>query len=204
MKFYYIEFGKRIFDIVFSLVFLVMLAPIMLILCVLIYIKLGSPVLFKQQRPGAHGKPFILYKFRTMRDLYDHEGDLLPDADRLTPFGNLIRGLSLDELPELINVLKGEMSIVGPRPLLMKYLELYTPEQMRRHELKPGITGWAQINGRNALSWDKRLILDVWYVDHVSFALDVKIILLTLAIVLRRSGIREEGHVTMSEFAGTK
>ena len=163
---------------------------------------MGSPVLFKQQRPGLHGKPFMMSKFRTMTDARDGDGNLLPDADRLTRLGRFLRSTSLDELPELFNVLKGDMSLVGPRPLLMRYLDRYTPEQARRHEVRPGITGWAQINGRNALSWEDKFTLDVWYVDHCSLLLDMRIILQTIWKVLRREGISQEGEATMSEFMG--
>ena len=165
-------------------------------------LKLGSPVLFRQRRPGLHGKPFTIYKFRTMTDARDAQGKLLPDAERLTPFGRFLRSASLDELPELFNVLKGDMSLVGPRPLLMQYLDRYTPEQMRRHEVKPGITGWAQVNGRNAITWEQKFALDVWYVDNKSLGLDGKIILLTLWKILKREGISQPGQATMEEFMG--
>ena len=168
-----------------------------------IRITMGTPVFFRQQRPGLHGEPFTIYKFRTMTDKRDDQGDLLPDAERLTPFGRFLRIASLDELPELVNVLRGEMSLVGPRPLLMQYLERYTPEQARRHEVRPGITGWAQVNGRNALSWENKFELDVWYVDHVSLWLDLKIIALTLWKIVRREGISQPGRATMEEFVGT-
>lgn len=176
----------------------------MLITAILVRYKLGSPVIFKQQRPGLHGKPFYLYKFRTMTDERDENGELLPDHLRLTPFGQFLQKFSLDELPQLFNVLKGDISLVGPRPLLMEYLELYTPEQARRHEVKPGITGWAQVNGRNAISWEEKFKLDVWYVDHQSFWLDLKILFLTVIQVLKSEGISHEGHVTMEKFTGTK
>jgi len=165
---------------------------------------MGSPVLFRQVRPGLHRKPFVMYKFRTMRDLRDTEGRLLPDEMRLTRVGHILRATSLDELPELFNVLKGEMSLVGPRPLLMEYLELYTPEQARRHEVKPGITGWAQVNGRNAITWEEKFKLDVWYVDNWSLGLDLKILALTLIKVLKREGISADGHATMPEFRGSQ
>ena len=191
---------KRVFDVVVSATALVVLAPVMGLIALLVWRTMGCPVLFRQARPGLHGKPFVMYKFRTMRDLRDAEGNLLPDEARLTPFGRWLRATSLDELPELVNVLRGEMSLVGPRPLLMEYLERYTPEQARRHEVKPGITGWAQIHGRNNLSWEERLRLDVWYVDHWSLWLDLKILWRTLWMVLRREGISAQGHATMPRF----
>ena len=167
---------KRLFDIFGSLIILVFLSPIWGLVWLAVRWNLGAPVLFRQMRPGLHGRPFLMIKFRTMRDIADSDGELLPDAERMTPFGRFLRSTSLDELPELWNVLKGEMSLVGPRPLLMEYLHLYTEEQFRRHEVRPGITGWAQVNGRNAIDWDKKFELDVWYVDHMSFWLDLKII----------------------------
>jgi lipopolysaccharide/colanic/teichoic acid biosynthesis glycosyltransferase len=191
---------KRVFDIVVSAVALTVLAPVMGLIALLVWRTMGRPVLFRHVRPGLHGKPFVMYKFRTMRDLRDAEGKLLPDEARLTPFGRWLRTTSLDELPELVNVLRGEMSLVGPRPLLMEYLDRYTPEQARRHEVKPGITGWAQIHGRNNLSWEERLRLDVWYVDHWSLWLDLKILWRTLWMVLRREGISAQGHATMPRF----
>jgi len=191
---------KRVFDVVVSATALVVLAPVMGLIALAVWRTMGRPVLFRQARPGLHGKPFVMYKFRTMRDLRDAEGNLLPDEARLTPFGRWLRATSLDELPELVNVLRGEMSLVGPRPLLMEYLERYTPEQARRHEVKPGITGWAQIHGRNNLSWDERFKLDVWYVDNWSLWLDVKILWRTLWMVLRREGISAQGHATMPRF----
>jgi lipopolysaccharide/colanic/teichoic acid biosynthesis glycosyltransferase len=191
---------KRVFDIVVSAVALTVLAPVMGLIALLVWRTMGRPVLFRQARPGLHGKPFVMYKFRTMRDLRDAEGNLLPDEARLTPFGRWLRTTSLDELPELVNVLRGEMSLVGPRPLLMEYLDRYTPEQARRHEVKPGITGWAQIHGRNNLSWDERFKLDVWYVDNWSLWLDLKILWRTLWMVLRREGISAQGHATMPRF----
>lgn len=195
---------KRVFDVVVSAIALVALAPVMGLIALAVWRTMGRPVLFRQVRPGLHGKPFVMYKFRTMRDLRDAEGKLLPDEMRLTPFGGWLRATSLDELPELLNVLLGEMSLVGPRPLLMEYLERYTPEQARRHEVKPGITGWAQIHGRNNLSWDERFKLDVWYVDNWSLWLDVKILWRTLWMVLRREGISAQGHATMPEFRGSQ
>jgi lipopolysaccharide/colanic/teichoic acid biosynthesis glycosyltransferase len=166
--------------------------------------NLGSPVFFKQQRPGLNGSPFEMIKFRTMKDAIDTNGNPLPDAERMTPFGEKLRNTSLDELPELLNVLKGDMSLVGPRPLLMRYLPLYSKEQARRHEIKPGVTGWAQVNGRNAISWDEKFKYDVWYVDNRNFWLDVKILFLTVKKVFVKEGISEEGEATMSEFKGTR
>jgi lipopolysaccharide/colanic/teichoic acid biosynthesis glycosyltransferase len=175
----------------------------MLVIAVLVRVKLGKPVLFSQERPGLRGRPFRLYKFRTMRDLRDADGRLLPDEERLTKFGRFLRASSLDELPEMVNVLKGEMSLVGPRPLLVTYLNRYTPEQARRHEALPGITGWAQVNGRNALTWEDKFCLDVWYVDHQSLWLDVKILFLTLWKALKREGINAPGSATAPEFMGS-
>jgi len=195
---------KRVFDVVVSAIALVALAPVMGLIALAVWRMMGRPVLFRHVRPGLHGKPFVMYKFRTMRDLRDAEGKLLPNEARLTPFGRWLRSTSLDELPELLNVLRGEMSLVGPRPLLMEYLDRYTPEQARRHEVKPGITGWAQIHGRNNLSWDERFKLDVWYVDNWSLWLDVKILWRTLWMVLRREGISAQGHATMPEFRGSQ
>lgn len=194
---------KRLVDIVFSIIGLLLFSPILLITSALIRINLGTPILYKQIRPGFRGKPFRLYKFRTMTDEKDHDGNFLPDADRLTGFGRFLRAASVDELPELLNILKGEMSLVGPRPLLMRYLDRYTPEQARRHEVKPGLTGWTQVNGRNALSWEEKFQLDVWYVDHRTFWLDIKIILMTIRQVLKRDGISHSGEATMPEFMGT-
>lgn len=193
---------KRLFDLSISLILLIILLPLMVVVAVLIRAKLGSPVLFKQERPGLNGVPFYLYKFRTMNDKKGADGQLLSDALRLTPFGKKLRQLSLDELPQLLNVLKGELSLVGPRPLLMEYLPLYTPEQARRHEVKPGITGWAQINGRNAITWEHKFALDVWYVDNRSFLLDLKILFLTVAKVIKREGVSQAGHATTEKFRG--
>jgi len=193
---------KRLFDFFFSLASLIILFPFFVVIALLAYIINGRPILFIQERPGLMGKPFILYKFRTMKDMYDRRGNLLPDEDRLTSFGKFLRKTSLDELPELFNVLKGEMSFVGPRPLLMRYLERYTPEQIRRHDVLPGITGWAQVNGRNAITWEQKFVLDVWYVDHRSIWLDLKIYALTLWKILKREGINQPGHSTMEEFRG--
>ena len=194
---------KRAVDLSLVLLAMVILTPVLVLVALIDRVKLGAPTLFRQQRPGLHGKPFILYKFRTMTNERDANGKLLSDTDRLTQFGRFLRATSLDELPELFNVLKGEMSLVGPRPLLMQYLPRYTPEQARRHEVKPGITGWAQVNGRNALTWEEKFALDVWYVDHVSFWLDVQIIAQTVWKVLRREGISQAGQATMEEFKGT-
>ncbi|MDX5377649.1 MAG: sugar transferase [Halomonas sp.] len=193
---------KRLFDIVVSLVALLLLAPLLLTLALLVRLRLGSPVLFRQTRPGLHGQAFEMIKFRTMRDAVDRDGKALPDAERLTPLGQRLRASSLDELPELWNVLKGDMSLVGPRPLLMEYLPLYTTRQARRHEVRPGVTGWAQVNGRNALSWEQKFELDVWYVDHRSLWLDLRILLLTVKKVLVRDGIAHDGDVAMPRFRG--
>jgi len=191
---------KRPFDFMVALMALLVLYPFLIVIAVLVRFKLGSPILFKQERPGLYGQPFMIMKFRTMTDGRDKNGQLLPDEKRLTPFGKLLRSTSLDELPELINVLWGDMSLVGPRPLLMQYLDRYSPEQARRHEVRPGITGWAQINGRNAISWEDRFKLDVWYVDHISPWVDFKILIMTVSKVINREGISEEGHATMTEF----
>ncbi|PWH13254.1 MAG: hypothetical protein DDG59_14605 [Anaerolineae bacterium] len=198
-----IPLSKRLFDLVLSTLLIVILSPVLLATALLVWLVHGSPVIFRQQRPGYLGKPFICYKFRTMKDRRDEQGNLLPDEQRLTALGKFLRSTSLDELPELFNVLRGEMSLVGPRPLLMQYLDRYTPEQARRHEVLPGITGWAQINGRNALSWEEKFRLDVWYVDHWSFWLDLKILALTIIKVLRREGISSEGYATAPEFMGS-
>jgi len=195
---------KRGFDFLVSLLGLVVLAPVIVVVAVLIHRKLGSPVLFRQTRPGLNGKPFEMVKFRTMLDATDKHGNPLPDDQRMTPFGSFLRATSLDELPELWNVLKGDMSLVGPRPLLMEYLPLYSKEQYRRHEARPGVTGWAQVNGRNAISWEDKFRLDVWYVDNQSLWLDVKILFLTVKKVLVRDGISGDGEVTMSKFTGSK
>lgn len=195
--------SKRILDLALTIPGLLLLSPIMAFLALLIRIKLGSPVLFRQIRPGYFGRPFTLYKFRTMKDSRDEYGNLLPDSERLTSLGKFLRASSLDELPELFNVLRGEMSLVGPRPLLMQYLERYSPEQARRHQVLPGITGWAQINGRNAISWEEKFRLDVWYVDHWSIWLDIRILLISLWKVLRREGINQPGHISAEEFMGS-
>ena len=195
---------KRLFDITAALAALLLLALPLALLTWQVRRKLGSPAFFRQVRPGLRGKPFEMVKFRTMTDARGADGALLPDADRLTPFGRFLRASSLDELPELWNVLKGEMSLVGPRPLLMEYLPLYSPQQARRHEVRPGITGWAQVNGRNALGWDEKFKLDVWYVDHRSLWLDIKILWLTVKKVLVREGISAAGEATMPRFTGDK
>lgn len=195
---------KRLIDFIGAFIGLVVLSPLMILIALLVRVNMGSPVLFRQERPGLHGRPFVMYKFRTMRDLRDSEGRLLPDEMRLTRLGRFFRSTSLDELPELFNVLKGEMSLVGPRPLLMEYLNRYTPEQARRHEVKPGITGWAQVNGRNALTWEDKFKLDVWYVDNWNLLLDLKILWLTIIKVLKREGISADGYATMPEFTGSR
>lgn len=193
---------KRFFDIFISFFSLLILSPVIIFVAWKIRKKLGSPVLFRQTRPGKGGKPFEMIKFRTMRDAVDSDGHPLPDAERMTPFGSFLRSSSLDELPELWNVLKGDMSLVGPRPLLMEYLPLYSTEQYRRHEVRPGVTGWAQINGRNALSWEDKFKLDVWYVENRSFVLDFKILFMTAWKVIKRDGISAAGEATMSKFSG--
>lgn len=194
---------KRFIDFMLAACALVLLSPVIVLLVLLVRIKLGSPVFFRQTRPGCGASPFVMYKFRTMTDKRDPQGNLLPDCDRLTSFGKFLRASSLDELPGLFNVIKGDMSLVGPRPLLMEYLPLYSAEQARRHEVRPGITGWAQVNGRNAIGWEDKFTLDVWYVDNRSFWLDLKILWLTVLRVVRRSGISHEGHATMEKFRGT-
>jgi sugar transferase EpsL len=194
--------AKRIFDLFAALAVVVILSPLLVAVAVVVRMLLGSPILFLQVRPGYKGRPFTCMKFRTMIDKRDVHGQLISDADRLTPLGQVLRSTSLDELPELINVIRGEMSLVGPRPLLMQYLDRYTPEQTRRHDVKPGITGWAQINGRNAASWEHKFQSDIWYVENQSFWLDLKILALTPWKTLKREGISKEGHVTMPEFKG--
>lgn len=195
---------KRVLDITVSLAALIVLSPVLLLTALLVARNLGRPVLFRQVRPGLHGRPFTILKFRTMRDATDTSGRSLPDAERLTDFGRRLRSTSLDELPELINVLRGEMSLVGPRPLIMEYLDRYTPEQARRHEVRPGITGWAQVNGRNAVDWNERFAMDVWYVDNQSLWLDLRILWLTVRTVLAREGVSAQGHATMPEFTGSQ
>ncbi len=194
---------KRSFDLALSLMAIVLLSPILLLLVWQVRRKLGRPVIFRQLRPGLHGQPFELLKFRTMANKRNAKGNSLPDSERLQGFGKLLRSTSLDELPELWNVLKGEMSLVGPRPLLMEYMDLYSAEQARRHDVRPGITGWAQVNGRNALSWEEKFTLDVWYVDNKSMILDIKVLFRTIMSVFRRDGISAEGQVTMQKFTGS-
>lgn len=196
--------GKRIFDLIAATLGLMLLSPLLLLTAVLVRLFLGTPILFRQQRPGYKGRPFHVYKFRTMSDARDAAGNLLPDAERLTRLGRFLRSFSLDELPELFNVLRGEMSLVGPRPLLMEYLSRYSAEQMRRHEAYPGLTGWAQVNGRNALTWQDKFRLDVWYVDNWNLWLDAKIILMTIWKALRREGISQEGQATTEYFRGNE
>jgi lipopolysaccharide/colanic/teichoic acid biosynthesis glycosyltransferase len=193
---------KRLIDIFVSVFLLIILSPFLVIISLIIFVTMGPPVIYKQTRAGFKGKPFTIYKFRTMTNEKDEYGNLLPDEKRLTKIGKFLRSTSLDELPELFNVLKGDMSLVGPRPLLMEYLNYYTEEQMRRHDVKPGITGWAQVNGRNSLSWEEKFKLDVWYVDNWSLWLDLKIMFITIIKVLKREGISAEGHATMPEFKG--
>ncbi|MFV9472834.1 sugar transferase [Advenella sp. RU8] len=195
---------KRLIDIIASAIALILLSPVITIVAWQISKKLGSPVLFRQVRPGLNGKPFTMVKFRTMLDAFDKNGDPLPNSERMTPFGNFLRSTSLDELPELWNVLKGDMSLVGPRPLLMEYLPLYNKEQSRRHEVRPGVTGWAQVNGRNAISWEEKFKLDVWYVENQSFWLDIKILFMTIKKVFVRDGINQSKEVTMSKFSGSE
>ncbi|RWS41889.1 sugar transferase [Bacillus mycoides] len=195
---------KRLFDLLVSLSFLLILSLPIIIVAILVRSKLGTPIIFKQQRPGLYGKAFYLYKFRTMTDARDSNGVLLLDQVRLTSFGKVLRKYSLDELPQLINVVKGDLSLVGPRPLLMEYLPLYSNEQAKRHHVKPGITGWAQVNGRNAITWEEKFELDVWYVNNQSFLFDMKILFLTVIKVFKSEGINQVGHVTMERFTGTK
>jgi sugar transferase EpsL len=196
---------KRLLDILISAIALLLLSPLLLIVAVLVRLKLGSPILFRQQRPGLNCRLFTMFKFRTMiSQTHDDHGNQLPDDQRLTRFGLWLRATSLDELPELLNVLKGELSLVGPRPLMVKYLDRYTPEQNRRHEVKPGITGWAQVNGRNNMTWEQKFEYDVWYVDHQSFWLDIKILAITAWQVIKRSDIAKDGHATVDEFFGSR
>ena len=197
------EWAKRAFDLIAASFLLIVLAPVILMVALLIGVRLGPPIFFRQERPGLGGRPFRLLKFRTMHALDGPDGNLLPDSARLDWFGRWLRASSLDELPELVNILRGQMSLVGPRPLLMEYLPLYSPEQARRHEVRPGLTGWAQINGRNALTWEARFALDVWYVDHWSLGLDLRIIARTILTVVRREGISHADQATMSKFKGT-
>jgi sugar transferase EpsL len=195
--------SKRLFDLLVSSLGLILTSPILIILAIWVFLRLGNPIFFRQKRPGYRGQPFTIYKFRTMTEVRDAQGKLLPDEFRITRLGRFLRSSSLDELPELINVLRGEMSLVGPRPLLMQYLDRYTPQQARRHETLPGITGWAQINGRNTLTWEQKFDLDIWYVDHWSFLLDLKILWLTISKVIRREDINQAGFSTAEEFMGT-
>jgi lipopolysaccharide/colanic/teichoic acid biosynthesis glycosyltransferase len=198
-----VPISMRVLDLVMTIPGLLVLSPFLVIIAIVVRVNFGSPVIFRQKRPGHQGKPFWIYKFRTMTNEVDDENNLLPDDQRLTRLGHFLRSYSLDELPELFNVLRGEMSWVGPRPLLMKYLERYSPEQARRHEVLPGITGWAQVNGRNALTWEEKFKLDVWYVDHWSIKLDIKILIITVGKVLRREGINQPGQATAEEFMGS-
>lgn len=200
---FYRRYGKRCLDLALVVPLLFLALPLMAVVAALVRLLLGGPVLFRQLRPGFQGRPFAMLKFRSMTDARDASGALLPDEVRLTRFGRFLRSASLDELPELLLVLPGTMSLVGPRPLLMEYLDRYSPEQRRRHDVRPGITGWAQVNGRNELDWPERLRLDVWYVDHLSFVLDLRILVLTFLHVLRRRGISQPGHATMPDFMGT-
>jgi len=197
-----INYSMRIFDILLSLLFLVILSPVLIIIALSIKYKMGSPVLFKQLRPGFKEKPFIIFKFRTMSNAINSDGSEFPDSQRLDSFGKFLRSTSLDELPELWNVCKGDMSLVGPRPLLMEYLPLYSLTQARRHNVKPGITGWAQINGRNSISWNEKLDMDVWYVDNKTFLLDLKILFLTFFKVIKQHGINKNGYITTDKFKG--
>jgi len=194
---------KRLFDLIISLLLVIIFLIPMLIIALIILFNMGSPIIFKQQRPGLHGKIFNIYKFRTMKNSLDKEGNLLPNDQRITKIGKILRKLSLDELPQLFNVIKGDLSLVGPRPLLVEYLDLYTKEQARRHDVRPGITGWAQVNGRNAITWEEKFKYDVWYVDNQSFRLDMKILLLTVLKVLKSDGVNKSEEVTMERFKGT-
>lgn len=198
----YTLLGKRLIDVIITSIVIILFSPLILLIVTCVQVFIGKPILFKQLRPGIKCNPFYIYKFRSMNENKDSSGNLLPDAERLSRFGRFLRSTSLDELPELINVLKGEMSLVGPRPLLMQYVERYSPEQKRRQEVLPGITGWAQINGRNAITWKDKFILDVWYVDNMSVWLDLKILFITLWKVLKREGISQPGHATAGEFMG--
>ncbi|WP_339215179.1 sugar transferase [Solibacillus sp. FSL W8-0372] len=195
---------KRLIDFIVSFIILLILWPVIALVALFVRCKIGAPVLFKQPRPGMNGQIFYVYKFRTMTDIRNPQGELLPDAKRLTPFGKLMRKLSLDELPQLWNVLKGDMSFVGPRPLLVEYLPLYNEKQARRHEVRPGITGWAQVNGRNSITWEEKFEFDVWYVENQSLRLDLKILLLTVKKVFEREGISQQGQATMQKFTGTR
>jgi lipopolysaccharide/colanic/teichoic acid biosynthesis glycosyltransferase len=199
---FYRSYVKRLLDIAASFAALLILSPLFLILWALVRAKLGGPAIFRQERPGKAGRIFTLYKFRSMTDKADADGAPLSDAERLTPFGEMLRRASLDELPELFNILKGDMSLIGPRPLLVRYLPLYSQEQARRHEVRPGLTGWAQVNGRNAISWEEKFEFDVWYVTHLSFPLDLRILARTVRAVVTRKGISQEGEATVEEFKG--
>lgn len=199
-----IPLPKRILDISLTILGVTIASPVLITVGLLVWIFNGWPIIFRQTRPGYRGQPFQVYKFRTMSNVRDERGNLLPDSERLTPLGRFLRSTSLDELPEMFNVLRGEMSLVGPRPLLMQYLDRYSTEQARRHDVQPGITGWAQINGRNVLTWEDKFRMDVWYVDHWSIGLDVKILLFTLWKVLKREGINQPGHISAEEFMGTQ
>jgi lipopolysaccharide/colanic/teichoic acid biosynthesis glycosyltransferase len=194
---------KRAFDFTLAGISIVVLGPLIAVIALLVYLKLGVPVAYKQERPGLHGRPFELVKFRSMLEAFDEDGEPLPNEQRITPFGQLLRSFSLDELPELWNILKGDMSFVGPRPLLMEYLPLYNERQARRHGVRPGLTGWSQINGRNSISWEEKFEFDIWYVENASFGLDIKIILMTFLKVIRREGISHEGDVAMPRFRGS-
>lgn len=200
----YAKYIKRILDFILSLIALIVLSPVLLVIAILVRIKLGSPIIFKQQRPGKDEKIFTLYKFRTMTDKKDENGNLLPDSERLTKFGKVLRSTSLDELPELVNILKGDMSIVGPRPLLVEYLPLYSEEQKHRHDVRPGLTGLAQVSGRNSISWEEKFNDDLEYIKNITFLGDIKIILMTIAKVFKREGIAQEGNATMEKFTGNK
>ena len=204
MRSFYTDTFKRFFDFSLALIGLAVLSPLLLLIAGIIRLSIGSPVIFRQCRPGLCCKPFVIYKFRTMKDLRDEKGRLLPDERRITPTGRVLRRTSLDELPELFNVVKGDMSLVGPRPLFMEYLERYSHEQARRHEVKPGITGWAQVNGRNAISWEEKFSYDVWYLDNSTFMVDLKILLLTFITVMKREGISQPGLETVQPFMGSK
>lgn len=199
-----IPLSKRIFDLIVTSAGLIIISPVLLLIGLIIWLRHGSPIFYRQTRPGYHAAPFSVIKFRTMSSIRSQEGNLLPDAQRITGIGGFLRSASIDELPELINVLKGDMSLVGPRPLLMQYLDRYSPEQARRHDVLPGITGWAQVNGRNAVTWEEKFRHDVWYVDNWSFILDIKILLTTVIKVLKREGISQPGHATAPEFMGSE
>ena len=199
----YAKYIKRILDFILSLIALIVLSPVLLVVAILVRIKLGSPIIFKQQRPGKDERIFTLYKFRTMTDKKDENGNLLPDSERLTKFGKVLRSTSLDELPELINILKGDMAVIGPRPLLVRYLDRYNEEQHHRHDVRPGLTGYAQAHGRNSVSWEDKFAMDVWYTKHITFAGDVRIIWDTVMTVLKKEGISSENAATMEEFMGT-